>query len=299
MKTHFVDPFAKTRPIRRVESKKPPRSVFRAGCLTVSGLAIIVGLIALVYLLAPFRTNILLLGIDRRAEETDISRADTIILTTIIPLKPYVGMLSIPRDLWVTIPGVGENRINTAHFFAENEQAGSGPRATLETIKQDFGVDVDYYVRVRFDSVQELADALGGVEVELDTPMSGYQAGRHILNGEQSLAFVRDREGSDDFFRMSRGQLFLKSIAKQMLSPNYWPRLPQTMLVILNSVDTNIPIWLWPRLAFALLRAGPGGIDARVISRDMVIPFTTSGGAQVLGPRWDQINPMLLEMFGQ
>jgi LCP family protein required for cell wall assembly len=273
--------------------------MFRAGCLTVSGLAIIVGLIALVYLLAPFRTNVLLLGIDRRAGETDISRADTIILTTIIPLKPYVGMLSIPRDLWVTIPGVGENRINTAHFFAENEQAGSGPRATLETIKQDFGVDVDYYVRVRFDSVQELADALGGVEVELDTPMSGYQAGRHILSGEQSLAFVRDREGSDDFFRMSRGQLFLKSIAKQMLSPNYWPRLPQTMLVILNSVDTNVPIWLWPHLAFALLRAGPGGIDARVISRDMVTPFTTSGGAQVLGPRWDQINPMLLEMFGQ
>ena len=299
MKTHFVDPFAKTRPIRRVGSEKPPRSMFRAGCLTVSGLAIIVGLIALVYLLAPFRTNVLLLGIDRRAGETDISRADTIILTTIIPLKPYVGMLSIPRDLWVTIPGVGENRINTAHFFAENEQAGSGPRATLETIKQDFGVDVDYYVRVRFDSVQELADALGGVEVELDTPMSGYQAGRHILNGEQSLAFVRDRQGSDDFFRMSRGQFFLKSVGRQMLSPNYWPRLPNLVVVILDSVDTNVPIWLWPRLALALLRAGPGGIDARVISRDMVTPFTTSGGAQVLGPRWDQINPMLLEMFGQ
>jgi LCP family protein required for cell wall assembly len=299
MISNFVDPFAKTRPIRRLEFKKPPRSRFRAGCIAIPGSAILAILVGLVYLLAPFRTNVLLLGIDRPPEGTDLSRADTIILTTIIPLKPYVGMLSIPRDLWVSIPGVGENRINTAHFFAENEQAGSGPGATLETIRQDFGVDVDYYVRVRFDSVQALADTLGGVEVELDAPMSGYSAGMHVLNGEESLAFVRDRQGSDDFFRMSRGQLFIKSVGKQMLSPNYWPRLPEVMFVIMDSVDTNIPIWLWPRLAIAVLRTGIVGIDARTVSREMVTPFTTSGGAQVLGPNWDKINPMLLEMFGQ
>lgn len=299
MTHNFVDPFAKTRPIRRLDFQRPPRSRFWTGCLTLSGLAMLLALAGLVYFLLPLRSNILLLGTDRAIEGTSLSRTDTMVLTTIVPLKPYVAMLSIPRDLWVSIPGVGENRINTAYFFAENQQAGSGPEATLETIRQDFGVGVHYYILVRFDGVQAIADTLGGVEIELDAPMSGYPAGKHVLNGEQSLAFVRDREGSDDFFRMARGQLFLKSISRQMLSPDYWPRVPQTMLVILNSVDTNVPMWLWPRLAVAILRSGTDGIDARVVSRDMVNPFTTSGGAQVLDPNWEAINPVLMEMFGQ
>ena len=63
---------------------------------------------------------------------------DTIILTTFNPWKPNVGMLSIPRDLWVNIPGVGENRINTAHFFAEANDPGSGPSATMDTIEAEF-----------------------------------------------------------------------------------------------------------------------------------------------------------------
>lgn len=299
MTHNFVDPFAQTRPMRKSDFQRPPRSKLWTGCLTLLGFAALLALVGLAYFLVPLRTNILLLGTDRAIEGTSLSRTDTIVLTTVVPLRPYVGMLSIPRDLWVSIPGVGENRINTAYFFAENQQAGSGPEATLATIRQDFGVDVHYYVLVKFEGVQAIADTLGGVKIELDSPMSGYSAGRHVLDGEQSLAFVRDRQGSDDFFRMARGQLFLKSIGKQMLSPDYWPRVPQTMLAVFNSVDTNIPMWLWPRLALAVLRSGTDGIDARVVSRDMVTPFTTSGGAQVLDPNWDKINPVLMEMFGQ
>ena len=140
---------------------------------------------------------------------------------------------------------------------------------------------------------------MGGVEISLDAPMSGYPAGTHRLNGEQSLAFVRDRQGSDDFFRMSRGQLFLRAFAKQILSPRSWNRIPEVVLVLADSIDANIPLWLWPRLGAAFLRAGPEGIDSQVISREMVTPFTTSGGAQVLAPNWDRINPVLMEMFGQ
>jgi LCP family protein required for cell wall assembly len=189
--------------------------------------------------------------------------------------------------------------VNTAYFFAENERAGNGSYAAMDTVRLNFGVDVNYYVMVEFDSVKRIADNLGGVEIYLDTPMSGYPAGTHRLNGEQSLAFVRDRQGTDDFFRMSRGQLFLKSLGKQMLSPGSWEHIPNLALVIMDSVETNVPFWLWPRLGFALLRAGPDGIDSRVISREMVNPFTTSGGAQVLAPNWNNINPMLMEMFGQ
>lgn len=292
-----VDPQARTKPIRIARSSS--RRVIRSSCLlTIAGLGTLF-LFVLIYLLAPLRTNILILGIDRPPEGTDLSRTDTIILTTVIPLKPYVGMLSIPRDLWVNVPNVGENRINTAHFYAENAQTGSGPYAAMETVRQNFGVDVNYYGRIRFDSVQQLADAMGGVELSLDTPMSGYPAGTHRLNGEQSLAFVRDRQGSDDFFRMSRGQLFLKAFGKQVIAPRSWSKIPEVAIVLMDSIDTNVPPWLWPRLGVAFLRAGPDGIDSQVISREMVTPFTTSGGAQVLAPNWDRINLLLMEMFGQ
>jgi len=65
----------------------------------------------------PFRTTILVLGIDSRPGEEWTGRSDTMIITTIPPVLPQVSMLSIPRDLWVGIPGYGENRINTAHFL--------------------------------------------------------------------------------------------------------------------------------------------------------------------------------------
>ena len=212
---------------------------------------------------------------------------------------PYVGMLSIPRDLWVNIPGVGENRINTAHFFAEASDPGSGPDATLETVRQNFGIDVGYYVRIKFDGFKEIFDAMGGLNITLEEPMSGYPAGSHHLDSAQALALARDRAGSDDFFRMARGQLILKSVFRQILSPASWVRLPAVLASISNAVDTNLPFWLWPRLATTMLRVGPDGIDNRTIARTMVTPFTTNQGAMVLLPNWDAINPVLLEMFDQ
>jgi LCP family protein required for cell wall assembly len=249
------------------------------------------------YFLAPLRTNILLMGIDRPPEGTDASRTDTLILTTIMPLRPYVGMLSIPRDLWVKIPGVGENRINTAHFFAEANQHGSGPAAAAATVSGDFGVPVDYTVRIRFDGITSIVDAMGGVDVELPKATAILPAGKHHLDGKQALAFVRDRKNADDFFRMEDGQLFIKAMFRQMFSPATWLRLPKVAAAVLQSVDTNVPAWLWPRLLMAILRAGPKGIDGRTLTREMVTPFTTSGGAQVLLPQWDQINPVVDEIF--
>jgi hypothetical protein len=64
-------------------------------------------------------------------------------------------------------------------------------------------------------------------------------------------------------------------------------------------LDTNLPVFLWPRLGLAVLRAGPDGIDSRTINREMVYPWTTNEGANVLLPNWDAINPVLLEMFGE
>src|SRR3972149_6681151 len=144
------------------------------------------------------------------------------VLTPIIPARPNVGMLSIPRALWVSIPGQGENRINTAHFFAEASEPGSGPRAAMDVVRTNFGVDVDYFVRLRVEGL-------------------------------------------------------LTTIAQ----PIKWPRLVVAVPVLLGSIDTDVPVWLWPRLGLAFLRAGPGGIDGRGITRAMAHGFTTTGGAQV------------------
>lgn len=267
--------------------------------MSVLGPGILLGILLSIYFLAPLRTNVLLLGIDRAPVGSDAARTDTMVLTTILPAKPYVGMLSIPRDLWVAIPGEGENRINAAHFLAEAEKPGTGPEAAKNVVRVNFGVDVDYYVRLRFSGLERFVDALGGVQIVLPAPMSGYEAGSHVLDGTRALAFVRDRAGSDDFARMARGQLFLKAVLKTMARPLTWPRVPLAIPALLRSIDTDIPIWLWPRLGLALLRLGPDGIDARVITREMAHGFTTEAGAQVLAPDWSEINPILLEMFGQ
>jgi LCP family protein required for cell wall assembly len=265
----------------------------------VALVGMILGLSTAIYLLAPFRTNLLLLGIDRRPGETNASRTDTMILTTVEPLQPYVGMLSIPRDLWVTLPDGQQNRINTAHFFAEASLPGSGPEAAKLVVAQNFGVTVDFYIRLNFDGLRQFVDALGGVEVDLPQAMSGYSAGLHRLNGTQALAFVRDRAGSDDFARMARGQLFLKGLLNELGSPETWPHWPLAAASLARSIDSDVPVWLWPRLGLTLIRTGPSGIDGRIIGRQMAQGFTTSGGAQVLAPDWSQINPMLKAMFNQ
>ena len=306
------DPWAETRPTQTAipvsipKKKTSQRSGWSkwqsCGCgCSVPILGIALGLVILfvIYLLAPMRTNVLLLGIDQTPPENAVGRSDTIILSTINPLKPYVGLLSIPRDLWVNIPGIGENRINTAHFFAEAYAKDSGPIATMETIRQNFGVDIDYYLRLRFEGFRDVIDAMGGVDLVLPEPMAGYPAGPLHLTGNKALAFARHRLGSDDFFRMEHTQFLLKATLRQMLSFNKWARIPIVAAAASRSIDTNIPTWQWPRLLVAILRLGPDGIDNRTISRDMVTPFTTAEGASVLLPDWGRINPVLLEIFGQ
>ncbi len=308
------DPWAKTQPTRNSKFYNPPgripptaprwmrkqRRSISCGCGPfLGGLFLAVASLLLVYFLAPVRTNILILGIDYTPPENAVGRSDTIILSTMIPFEPYVGLLSIPRDLWVTVPGVGENRINTAHFFAEGQQAGTGPQAAIDTIQQNFGVHMDYFIRIRFDGFRSVVNAMGGVDIELDQPMAGYPAGKYHLTGNKALAFARNRLGSDDFFRMKQGQLLIKSIVRQLLRPRMWPRLPAVVVALSQNLDTNVPWFQWPRLGMALLRAGPDGFDSQTIEREMVTPYTTNQGASVLLPIWPKIKPVIVEMFGE
>jgi len=274
---------------RSVRVRKQRRRFFWTTLLTV----------VLVYFLAPFRTNILILGTDDSPERGQLGRTDTIILTTIIPLKPYVGALGIPRDLWVQVPGVGEQRINTAYFFAEADQPGSGAGAAVGTVHQNFGVTVDYHIVLHMFGLVDVIDALGGIDVILDAPQGGLPSGTHHLDGTQALSLVRERYSADDFSRMQQGQIVIFASLKKVINPGTWSRLPGAAAAIFQAVETDIPVWQWPRLGFALVRASLGGIDNRIIEREMVTPFQTSEGAQVLLPNWELINPILQDIFDQ
>ncbi|MDD5370995.1 MAG: LCP family protein, partial [Anaerolineaceae bacterium] len=295
--TPNYDPNQATQPFQPVTASATPTPIQskqatrkRTSCLGCFGclapILIVLAVLA-VYLLAPMRTNLLLLGADRTEGQETYGRADTIILMTLLPTQPYVGMLSIPRDLWVPIPGHGENRINTAHFFAELDQPGSGPAATAQVIRNEFHVTAPYFVRIRFSGFKDVVTAMGGVDVDLPKAMANLPPGRHHLDGDQALAFVRERKSTDDFFRMEHGQMLIKAAFQQMLNPAEWARAPQISTALSNAVQTNLPVWEWPRLGLALLRVGPQGIDSRTINREMVNPFITSGGADVLAPNWE------------
>lgn len=278
--------------------KKKQSCCSTIGCGLPLFILVLTSIVLIAYLFFPWQTTLLVMGIDRTLEGTSAGRTDTLILVGFNPFTPSFKMLSIPRDIWVNIPGVGENRINTAHYYAELNSPGSGPEATVEAISSNFLIDPQKYIRIKFDGFQEVVNAMGGVDIHMTTTMAGYPPGSYHLNGNEALAFVRDRAGSDDFYRMENGQFLLQSVFRQMFLPAKWQSFPQVLLALTRIIDTNLPIWQWPRLMAALLRVGTQGIESHIIQREMVTPYTTSGGASVLLPRWEIIHPFIANIFG-
>lgn len=258
---------------------------------------IVLATTTLIYLLNPFGTEIILIGIDYTEPTNHTARSDTLMYAQLNPSRTSINLLSIPRDLWVFIPGVGENRINTAHFFAEANAPGSGPEAVRQTIQHNFNLTPEYFIRIRFESFREIVDSMGGITIHLDKPMAGYDVGTYHLTGNKALAFARHRKGSDDFFRMEQGQFLLKAALAELKRPTNWSKLPAFTSTLLKAVETDIPIWLYPRILVTILLSGNDGIQTFTITRDMVTPQTTSGGAQVLIPIWERINPFIDEIF--
>jgi polyisoprenyl-teichoic acid--peptidoglycan teichoic acid transferase len=271
-------------------------------------------LAAAVLLFPPSRMNVLIVGLDRRPDESHyVTRSDTLILTTVYPRGVYAGMLSIPRDLWVTLPNGGVGRVNTAHFFAEASRPGSGPESTVNTVRSNFGVDVHRFVRLDLMGFVRVVDAMGGIEMDVPRPLIDYEyptydygttyvafaAGPQRMDGERALAYARIRHGSSDFQRAERQQMVSEAIFRRILNPLAWPRLPLVAAAYFSSVDTDLTVVDMALLAPTLLRVGPAGLDRRVIQGGMLQPFTTDGGASVQLPVWEVINPVLMEMFGQ
>jgi len=250
--------------------------------------------------------TILVLGTDRRPGETGPVRSDTLLLVAIRPETPKVALLSIPRDLYLDIPGYGQNRVNTALFFG-------GPALAKQTIAANFGVPVDRWVQVDFSGFRALVDAAGGVDIDVPRrivdnayPTENYgtmrieiPAGHQHMDGETALRYVRTRHDASDFERAARQQQVVLALAKRLLEPSAWPRWPQVAIAFNQAVETDVRPWDVLLIMPALVRVGPDGIRHYVISEEMTTPFTTRDGAQVLLPRWERIRPLVQEAMGQ
>ncbi|MGL4772592.1 MAG: LCP family protein [Clostridium sp.] len=181
--------------------------------------------------------NIALFGID--AEEGMAGRSDAIMVATIDPVHKKIKLTSFMRDSYVEIPGrSGKDKMNHAYAFG-------GPQLAMKTLNQNFGLNVENFVSVNFTSLPEIVDAIGGVEINITSEevphIPGINSkGKHLLTGDQALAYSRIRYASGgDYKRTERHRTVLSAIFDKVIntSPSSYPSL---MNKLLPFVKTNL-----------------------------------------------------------
>ncbi len=260
------------------------------------------------------RTNILLLGIDKRSVEIGPSRTDTMIVLTVNPADKAAGMLSIPRDLWVSIPGHAEGRINTAHFIGDaSNYPGGGPALAKLTVQYAIGVPIHYYIRINFEGFERLIDAVGGITIDVQEPIHdekypdgsfGYMtvdipAGVQHMDGKTALQYARSRHGGSDFIRARRQQEVIKAIRDKVLHLGIpLTKIPEMLRIAGDSVQTDLSLTQIYELAKLALDIPGDGLTNAVIDESMTTPQTTPEGAQVLIPNRALIRQAVDDLFG-
>jgi LCP family protein required for cell wall assembly len=265
------------------------------------------------------RVTILVMGLDERDWETgsDVPRTDTMILFSIDPLSMTVGMLSIPRDLWVTIPGMENNKINTAYRWGElYDLPGGGPGLAMKTVEGVLGVPVQYYALIDFNSFVRLIDTMGGLdmhirqEIVVDPIGPGntkkLEVGVQTLDGATALAYARNRyDGDGDFSRSSRQQEVIMAIREQVLTFNMLPTLiakaPALYQELQSGIRTNLSLDQVLKLAVLASQVDDANIKKGVFNPHTHVEYanvSTSEGTQaVLIPVYDQIRILRDEIF--
>ena len=254
------------------------------------------------------RINVLLLGVDRR-DAGDVPRADTIIVVTIDPLTKDVGMLSIPRDLLVTIPGYGQEKINAAYPLGMSSSL-TGPGLLRATIEYNFGIPIHYYAEVDFEGFVRIVDTLGGVVVDVPAPIKDdeypgedynytriyFAPGLQHMDGRTALRYVRTRHDDNDFSRGYRQQQVLRALREQGLRLDLLRKAPQLVDALADTVRTDLS----PQQVLALAKLG-SEIPRERIRSFTLLEATTSywepGQPFYLIPNWPAIQAILDEMF--
>jgi LCP family protein required for cell wall assembly len=260
--------------------------------------------------------NIVLLGSDRRTSAS--FRTDTILLVSVQSSQDGVAIVSIPRDLYVYLPGLGMQRINTAMQYGDElKYPGGGVGLLRDTLLYNLGTPVQRFARVEMSGFVDLVDALGGVDVPVACPYTDWQLKEHDLkpsnasnwelhtveagiihmDGDETLWYARSRARSSDFDRARRQQEVLRALHQQALRLDLIPRLPAVYQELQGWVTTDVS--LDDALALAPLAAHIRRVDirSRFIGRDQVEETRLMSGAAVLLPRRDDIRLLLADAF--
>lgn len=261
----------------------------------------------------PGRINILLIGIDGFSNNyTRSARADTLILLGVNFAQKSARMLSVPRDLWVQLPGLAqlsEGRINTAYHYGElYDAAGGGPGQLSVVFANTFGLRVDRYVVVSFAAFEQGIDAIGGIDLNIAEPIhdghyplrdgSGtiaidFPAGAVHLDGSNALIYARTRHDSSDFRRMRRQQQVLFAVRDRLLTPATIPHLPALAQLLFGAVRTDLSMEDLALLGCVGTQISAEAIQTWVLGSGLVTDKRLADGAQVLVPNMEAIVPVL------
>ncbi|MDY6847358.1 MAG: LCP family protein, partial [Chloroflexota bacterium] len=201
--------------------------------------------------------TVLLVGIDYRGEGYAYGLADIIRLVQIDFVDMTVSMVPLPRDLIVEVP---EGRFTVPDPFKINQTylfgtpgmghfdgSGGGAGGLAEAIQYNFGVSVDHYGVINFETFINLIDAIGGVEVDLPVAISGgslgnFSAGVQTLDGERALALARIRYGYGDSFRISNQTIILRGVLKKMSKPAMLLKVPDLLQEFSGGFLTDLSV---------------------------------------------------------
>ena len=277
------------------------------------------------------RINILLLGSDNDAKfggtgGTPLAQTD--IVVTIDPQTKYVGMLSIPRDLWLNVPGFGMHKLDEAFSSGWGYQNPADPTATpLEnaaavsklTIEQDFGIPINYYAWVGLTGFIKVIDTAGGIDINALHPMMddvypndinsanayAYKRlyivpGPQHMDGIQALEYVRTRHSDlvGDFGRSVRQQQVLSQLKTKLDTPGIINELPTLAQDMDGYVKTDMQLPDLINLVTYARGLDPNKIAHLVLSQPYSTSFTAPNGESAFQPVCSQIVPAIAQMFG-
>ena len=262
----------------------------------------------------PDAVTFLLLGSDTRGGTS--FRTDTILIGIVRPKEGTVSLISIPRDLWVNIPWVGENRINTAYQYGElYGYPDGGPGLLKETIKTNLGIVIDFVAMIDFDGFRKVVDTIGGIDVpvfcaytdwrlidpsydpEWEENWHLYTTGPGVIHmdGDLSLWYARSRQMSNDFDRGRRQQEVIRAIFQQVGKQGYFSNLPDLYRDLSSSFITDVSLIDLLKLAPIAVKMSNADIRSYYIAGEYVTDIITYSGAYVLLPNI----PLIHELFYQ
>jgi LCP family protein required for cell wall assembly len=256
--------------------------------------------------------NFLLIGSDKRPGGS--FRTDTMVIAMLRPKEGQVSLISIPRDLWVYIPGWGNQRINTAYQHGElYGHPGGGPGLLKDTVLYNLGIPVDHTAMVEFDGFRHILDTLGGIDVPIACPYTDwrlidpsynpeieanwwlYTVGPGVvhMDGDLALWYARSRMKSSDFDRGRRQQEVLRAIYSRVLQTGTIARLPALYTDLTSIVETDLTLTEMLQLALYAPKLTNADFRSYYIRPPLVTSWITPEGAYVLLPNEAPLSQML------